>query len=96
MWSSLIPFFDFDLRKPLQAHAVTYLCPHCMELETSGLMIRDVYLGCQVYGRGRDVSCMGYILLFKAAFELGSGMGLEAEAQGPGFGTIVENETGSS
>ena len=45
-----------------------------MELETSGLMIRDAYMVCQDYGQGRDVSCMGYMPLFKAAFELGSVM----------------------
>lgn len=43
-----------------------------MELETSDLLVRDVWLGGQDCCQGRDVSCMGYRLLSKAAFELGS------------------------
>jgi len=71
------PFFGCDLRQALQAHAVMYLCPRCTELETSGLTIRDVNVGCQDYGQGRDVSLIGYMPLFKAAFELRSVMGCE-------------------
>ena len=41
------------------------------------------------------VSCMGYVLLFKAAFELGSVMGWELRHWAPDLGQLGENEAGS-